>query len=81
VRSVLERYDLLAPRGLLILSNFTNVPRKILGINTVLLSSGWITASSARMNDHFFADGSDVNKRQYTMCHEVSILCWNEFYL
>lgn len=42
------------------------------GINTILMSSGWITTSAARMNDHFFAtDGSDGDKRQYTMCHEI----------
>jgi hypothetical protein len=25
------------------------------------------------MNDHFFVDGGDEDKRQYTMCHEVRI--------
>lgn len=44
------------------------------GINTVLIESGWITTSSAKMNDHFFAAGADENKRQYTMCHEVRSL-------
>jgi len=41
------------------------------GINKVLLQDGWIVASMARMNDYFFADGGDVHKRQYTMCHEL----------
>lgn len=41
------------------------------GINTVLLQNGWITTSTARMNDHFFTQGSDEHKRQYTMCHEI----------
>lgn len=44
------------------------------GINTVLLDGRYITASSARMNDHFFTSStSDNDKRQYTMCHEVRI--------
>lgn len=44
------------------------------GINTVLLdSNGFITTSSARMNDHFFTSGGDDAKRLYTMCHEVRI--------
>lgn len=41
------------------------------GINTILMSSGWITTSSAKMNDHFFVSDSDSDKRQYTMCHEI----------
>jgi hypothetical protein len=41
------------------------------GINTVLLENGWITTSAARMNDHFFIEGAESDKRQYTMCHEV----------
>jgi len=41
------------------------------GINKVLLQGGWIVSSMARMNDHFFADGADEAKRQYTMCHEM----------
>lgn len=50
-----------------------------LGINTILMTSGWITTSSARMNDHFFIEGSDENKRQYTMCHEVRLKITLEF--
>lgn len=41
------------------------------GINKVLLINGWIIASMARMNDHFFVEGGDADKRQYTMCHEI----------
>jgi len=41
------------------------------GINKVLLQGGIIVASMARMNDHFFREGTDEDKRQYTMCHEL----------
>lgn len=41
------------------------------GINKVLLQNGFIVASMARMNDYFFSDGTDEDKRQYTMCHEM----------
>jgi hypothetical protein len=34
------------------------------GINKVLLQNGWITSSMARMNDHFFTEGGDADKRQ-----------------
>ena len=52
---------------------------KLLGINTILMSSGWITTSSARMNDHFFVEGDDAEKRQYTMCHEVRFKKGNNY--
>ena len=42
------------------------------GINEVLLSNGFIIASSAKMND-FYLEGAGVGERQYTMCHEVSV--------
>jgi hypothetical protein len=41
------------------------------GINKVLMQSGYIIASTARMNDHFFNADSEENKRRYTMCHEI----------
>jgi hypothetical protein len=41
------------------------------GINKVLMQSGYIIASTARMNDHFFSANSEDNKRRYTMCHEI----------
>jgi len=42
-----------------------------IGINEILLQGGFIVASTAKMNDHFFNEGADDAKRQYTMCHEI----------
>lgn len=40
------------------------------GINKVLLENGYIYASAARMNEHYFS-GKDDAQRRYTMCHEI----------
>lgn len=70
------RLSSLIPRPLVLIISDTFLLSIMLGINTVLLSNGWITSSAARMNDHFFVEGSDEDKRQYTMCHEVRINCF-----
>lgn len=40
------------------------------GINKILLSGGYIIASTARMNEYYL-NGADVDQKQYTMCHEI----------
>jgi hypothetical protein len=40
------------------------------GINKILLSGGYIIASTARMNEYYM-NGADVDQKQYTMCHEI----------
>jgi hypothetical protein len=39
-------------------------------INKILLENGYIFASAARMNEHYFGD-HDSSQRQYSMCHEM----------
>jgi hypothetical protein len=40
------------------------------GINQILLTNGYIIASSAKMNE-FYLSGSGDDQMQYTMCHEI----------
>jgi hypothetical protein len=40
------------------------------GINKMLLTGGWIFASSAKMNEFYLVNSGD-DQKQYTMCHEV----------
>lgn len=50
------------------------------GINKILLSDGFIFASSARMNEYYFPSGTSSDQRQYTMWYEVRVVraCWIE---
>lgn len=42
------------------------------GINKILLTDGYIFASTAKMNEYYFTGTSDTDaQRQYTMCHEI----------
>jgi len=40
------------------------------GINQVLIQSGYIVATTSKMNEFYLADAS-VEQRRYTLCHEV----------